>query len=381
MSGILATGDVHLWHWPSLPQVDRLADQRAALEQIVGLAYEREVDVVVIAGDVFHKPDPLPCVLETFREFTVALAQAAIPVVAIVGNVSHDLFSSGDYAALQLFDDAITVRRFPDVVDVAGYSIACLPSVPVSELVAKQGGGDRDEVNALAAELLLDVAGELRQRCTGHPLLAAHWSVSGASFPNGLPVDAGHEPVLSATALDHLGYDAVVAGHIHRFQFFPGGFYVGSPMPLDHGEEGYPHGVVLLDEVGAEFVPIESRAFVTLAFDHDDPAAQIALSSSLGWDIPDGAIVRVQVKATQEQWRRIDAKALAAEIRDAGASIVRVMPELVRADRARAAGLTEDLDELDAVRMYTAAQDIGWPHDEALVALTKGYLESEAVPS
>ena len=384
---ILALADLHLHEWPGFAPVDRLGDQRGVLEQIVMLARERSVDAVLIAGDLFHRPHPTPRVLAAFREFAVALARDSdIPVLAICGNASHDIVSADEYAALELFDDLIDVRRVPGLWHGPGVTVACLPSVPVSNYVALVGGGDRDEVNANVADHLITIARVMRAEIPAGPaaVLCGHWSVSGAALPNGLPADRAREPILPLSALELLGFDAVVLGHIHRPQ--PLGtlapddelmpiFYVGSPMPLDFGEAGFGHGVWIVDlEAGsglAEFVEIESRPFLTADVSIDD-----AHGSSLDCDYDvSEAIVRVRYTATQEQARHIDNAALRRDLLDAGAARVIVQPDIVREDRARVEGLDEGLSELDAVDLYVAAQNLEPGRGEQLRDLTQMYLE------
>jgi exonuclease SbcD len=395
---VLCAADLHLHDWPGLAPVDRLADQDAVLGQIVELTADRDVDAVLLAGDIFHRPHPTPRVLDVFDRFVRRLVKVGpLDVVAICGNASHDIVNAEEYAALELFDDLITVARGPRVINVRGAAIACLPSVPVSTLVAARGGGDRDEVNQDAALLLLETARELRAQIPdGTPaVLAAHWSVSGAAFPNGLPVDAAREPVLPLGELERLDYDAIVLGHIHRYQRLATIaddpicplFYCGSPLPLDFGEAGYPHGVVILDVGGDalvdEFVPLESRPFVTLDADitGDTETTGLAyLDVGAAWndEMAGGAIVRARIRATEQQWRRVDAHAIQSGLLDSGAARVVIQPDIVREDRARVEGLDEAVTELDAVGLYIDAQQIDEGRGEQLRDLTTSYLEASA---
>jgi DNA repair exonuclease SbcCD nuclease subunit len=86
-------------------------------------------------------------------------------------------------------------------------------------------------------------------------VLLLHWSISGASLPTGLSVDQLHEPVLEWAELDALGFDLIIASHIHVPQRLDDpklgdatmGIYTGSPQPLSHGEGHYQHGVWLAE--------------------------------------------------------------------------------------------------------------------------------------
>jgi DNA repair exonuclease SbcCD nuclease subunit len=255
--------------------------------------------------------------------------------------------------------------------------------VSPARLQARYGSAaNRDEVNAHVAELLVNVAQGLLEDCrrvgTDLPaVLLTHFAISGASLPTGLPVDMLREPVLPLGELEALGFGAIVASHIHKPQLLTselgGGpaFFTGSPMAHDFGGADFDHGVWLLEFADGgtrvSFEPVESRPLVTLDFDHEDAVAQIALSASLGWDIPDGALLRVRYAATAEQQRRIDIPLLRRQLLEAGAHAVNIEPQIIRADRARVEGLDDSLSELDALAEWVRVNEI----DELLAGLMR----------
>ena len=87
MTVIIHTSDTHLgYHQYHLPQ--RAADFRAAFEQVVDAAIERDVDAVVHAGDFFHDSNPaVNPILDGVAQLR-RLKQADIPFLTVVGN--HD---------------------------------------------------------------------------------------------------------------------------------------------------------------------------------------------------------------------------------------------------------------------------------------------------
>jgi exonuclease SbcD len=282
MTRLLCTGDLHLGKGPQYAD-DRLGDQEQVWARILDLAVDQDCDAVLVAGDVFEGPLPTP---EHYRAFLRPLAGFPLPIVTILGNGRHDSAMRSTSALEVLEAPELTIVTEPRIVDVAGVRVGCLPWVSVKRLVALEAGGDRDALNRAAAELLIEIARGLRE--DGADILLTHFSISGAALPNGLPVDELREPVLDLVGLEEVGFDAVVAAHIHKPQLLePGhdGFgsphldapilYVGSPMPLDFGEAETEHGCWILDigDAGetatARFIPIESRPFVTIDFDHD----------------------------------------------------------------------------------------------------------------
>jgi DNA repair protein SbcD/Mre11 len=95
----LHTADLHLSRPFGIlpPQLaeERRRDQRRAIIRIADLAIDREVDVVLIAGDLFDSPDPDPTDLEAFVKECTRLSDAGKLIFAIPGN--HDYASPGSF--------------------------------------------------------------------------------------------------------------------------------------------------------------------------------------------------------------------------------------------------------------------------------------------
>lgn len=371
MTRILAMADLHVGAGAGL-RSDHLADTGKVLAQIAQVAFDRDVDLVVIAGDVFHRPQPAPPALHVFRQFTRALAALEIPTVAVCGNTGHDIVNGDVVSALELFESEwFRVSRRPEMIRAAGDVAVCtLPSTPVAKLVAAADGGDRVAICEQAADLLVRTARDLHSEAPdGWPsILVGHWSVSGASLPNGLPVAALHEPVLDVGALEEIGYDAIALGHIHRpQQFAPAVFYCGSPLVIDFGEERVEHGCWILDfadaRVALECVLLDDRRFVTVDADLTDVEFALAdgdetdfIAAAFDTGSLEGAVIRIRYKATEEQHRRVDRRALLDFLAEAGVDRVHGPTwEPVRSTRARVEVDRDGIADADAVTMWADA--------------------------
>ena len=226
---------------------DRLADQEAVLDQVADLAHERDVDVVLHLGDVFEHRHPGEEERMVFKRFVASVMgydrrTNGNRVIVLAGN--HDLSNTALASAVDLYDRCEFIRT-PTVLDLGGCSLACLPWAPIHNLVAAREQA-RNGAFEQAAEALVAIARDLRARCPeGKPaLLAAHWAISGAQLPSGLPVDELGEVILAHEALRAQRWDKVVAGHIHSagvFADWPPMLYCGSPYPCSFGEPG-EHG-------------------------------------------------------------------------------------------------------------------------------------------
>jgi DNA repair exonuclease SbcCD nuclease subunit len=271
MSRILAFGDVHVGAGLDYGRTpaDRLADQ----EQTVPADRRPGARARRRRGRPRRRPlaPPAADARRAARRRAAAARTArgvGCDIVAICGN--HDVESADTPIALELLEDVVDVYRQPAIAETRAGALALLPWTPVSRLVAQRGGGDRDDTHALAGELLIESARDLRAQRDGRLVLVPHWSIEGASTPTGILTDEFREPVIPLAELVALGFDAVLAAHIHRQQVLnqdPLVAYVGSPAPVDFSEGSVAHGCLLLDDIASMFVPIESRPFVTLDYD------------------------------------------------------------------------------------------------------------------
>jgi exonuclease SbcC len=380
VTSLLFITDTHIGAWPKFSD-RRVDEQEHVLHQALMIGHEHDVAGVLFGGDATHTPQPAP---EHYLAFARPFQDAGLPVLAIAGN-SHDTRSPEQPIPLEVLAGTdMRLSRLPELVEFCGVQVATLPWTPVARLVAENGGGDRDRINERAAELLTDTAGELRRQADpDRPcLLLGHWHVDLALNEHGDGIARfAREPILPAYELAALGFDAVLLGHNHRGQIIDAGtlmLHGGSPMPLNFGEAGYEHGVWIIDvgaPTGATFVPIESRRFVTVDRDltTDDYAGwtTVALAADVATEVIDGGIVKLRYRCTSEQARAIDAKAIEAAMRDAGAHRAYAESDPVRAIRARVEGLDADVDDASALAQWIDAQGYEGPEQDVADFIVK----------
>ena len=338
---------------------DRLGEQEAMLNGILDLADEEQVDVILHLGDVFQQRHPSEEARLVFRHFARRAYTSERRLMVCAGN--HDLRNAELPSAVDLYD--CEFFRRPHITEAGEVGIAFLPWTPPHLLRTTQNGAD---LNAAIAELLIETARGLREQCGAGPaVLALHWAISGSALPNGMAVEDLPEPVIPLDELVALGFDAVLGGHIHQsavLQTDPLVLVAGTPWLNDWGEEGIEHGVWIIDPDALEdlprFVPVPDRRFATLDFSGDE--VDVALTGVdvgfLGTVIADASI-RLRYTATEEQARRIDHGALTRALLKTGAHrVAKIESTILRADRARAEGLTEHVSDTDA---FTRWLDVG----------------------
>lgn len=392
MPRLLALADTQL----GVSTVD-LADQAAVLDRIADVAIERKVDLVLHGGDVYEGRTSgighliTPEQQRVFLDFVARLREARISTLALTGNGVHDLAQRAVHGLDVLHEvPGIAVADSPNVYALGGFNVCALPWVSTANILARMNGAvDHDAAAQTAADLLVRIAEELHRGAREvHPdlptILICHFAISGSKLPTGLSVDQMREPVLSWADLDAIGYDCIIGAHVHEPQQISQplidqtlGFVVGSPQQLSFGERG-EHGVWIVDivehkagnAVSAEFVPIASRQFHT--FTVTDAVGLDGLAECfIGWDVPDGAIVRVRYQASEEDARRIDHEALRRAYLAAGASRVTIEPQIVREARARAEGVSEEISPGEALAAWCETQDVSSELAQRMLATLK----------
>ena len=259
---LLHTADWHLGK--VLKGVDRLPEQRAVLAEIVALAVEEAVDLVVVAGDVFESGAPPPEAQRLAFETLLSLRATGADVVVVAGN--HDnadafeavrpVFAAAGITVLGRAcpPDAGGVRTFAAARTGELVHLALLPFTSQRGIVRAVDlfGATAADANDRYAERLAKVIARLTEGFgTGAVnLLVAHGTVTGAHFGGGereaQSIFDYHVPatVFPATAT------YVALGHLHRTQEVPArcpAWYAGSPVAVDFGEEAASPSVLVVD--------------------------------------------------------------------------------------------------------------------------------------
>src|SRR5258708_24024699 len=84
---LLHTGDWHVGK--TLARLSRINESREILGEVAEIATSEEVDVVVVAGDVFDYLSPSAAAEATVYDALIDFVRRQIPVVLIAGNHDH----------------------------------------------------------------------------------------------------------------------------------------------------------------------------------------------------------------------------------------------------------------------------------------------------
>jgi DNA repair exonuclease SbcCD nuclease subunit len=268
---LLCTGDIHLGRHPS-----RIPDDLDGLElspkavwlSTVQKAIDRDVDAVVVAGDIVDQENRYFEAYGAFEDGIAQLNEEGIPVVVVAGNHDFDalpdmvdnldsdtlqfLGKEGQWERWTLEQDSEPVAHF----DGWSFSAEHVYESPLEEYELP-ATDDAPQIGVLHGDL--DSRG------------------------------SRYAPVLSSELRD-TSADAWLLGHIHspgiRIDSRPLALYSGSPQPLDPGEQ-QAHGpwIITIPETGdirAEQIPLASVRYDQISVDVsgvDDPKEATAVIS------------------------------------------------------------------------------------------------------
>ena len=234
----LHTADLHLsrpfgFLPPQLAE-ERRRDQRRVLARIADLAIEREVDLVLIAGDLFDSPDPDPTDLEAVTRELLRLGESGKRVFAIPGN--HDYVSQASFwhrmsiPGLQVF---LQPEWHSIVLEDLGLSVHGMAF-------------DRRKSERRAFEGL--ELGEMPSIVLAH---ASYEAFEGQ-------IERYHP--FSASEIPQAAY--VALGHYHRFNPVGRACYPGTPEGISFDAPETEDRFVVVGEIGDEvsFEPVKVNA-------------------------------------------------------------------------------------------------------------------------
>ncbi|WP_329390734.1 exonuclease SbcCD subunit D [Streptomyces sp. NBC_01716] len=282
----LHTSDWHLGR--SFHRVSLLDAQAAFLDHLVATALTREVDAVLVAGDVYDRAVPPLSAVELFDRALHRLAEARVPTVMISGN--HDSarrlgVGAGliDHAGIHLRTDparCATPVVLPDAHgDVAFYGLPYLEPALVREEFKAAKAGHEAVLAAALDRVRADLAA--RPQGTRSVVLAHAFVAGGAASDSERDITVGGVSAVPAGTFD--GVDYVALGHLHGSQTLTERVrYCGSPLAYSFSETDHRKTMWLVDlgpagEIDAERIdcPVPrplARLRGSLAGLLDDPA-------------------------------------------------------------------------------------------------------------
>ncbi|HNX30914.1 MAG TPA: exonuclease subunit SbcD [Holophaga sp.] len=376
---ILHTADWHLG--ATLEECPREADHRHFLGWLRDALVAEEVDLLIVAGDVFDAPAPSAEAQSLYYRFLHGLAGTPLRQMIVVGG-NHDSASRLDAPRDLLAAFGVHVvggveeppgRHLFPVTDGAGQVRAVVAAVPfVNEWrlgFRGREGSDEAQQEALGAPFRAfyrALADQACRRWPGVPLLATGHLAAAGSDRTDAPQEihlVGTLGGLPATIFD-ARYAYVALGHIHRAHQVDGtrAWYSGSPIALNVKEGRSPRTVNLVDlapdgSVEVLRLPIPgTRQVVECAGSFEEVKLRLARMS---WDegLPPLVKVDLEVEAytvgLEEECRRFVEGLEPAPVL---VGIVQTQARRPQAEGAPAPSRLADLEPREVFRMLCGAR-------------------------
>lgn len=267
---LLHIGDLHIGR--SLFDFSLIDDQRFILDQIISVADQREVEAVIIAGDVYDRAVPSEEAVGLFDHFLRELASRHIKTFVISGNHDSDerlnfgssLFETNEIYISSKFDGKLFKKELKDKDKTI--NIYLLPFVKASQV--RHFYPDAEiETYEDAVRTIIDNA-DINEAETN--ILAAHQFVAGKGKDT---IFSGSESagVLNVGLVEQIGascferFDYVALGHIHAPQQLGRETlrYCGSPLKYSLSEINNDKSMPLISiedgNVSVELIPLEPK--------------------------------------------------------------------------------------------------------------------------
>lgn len=248
-----------------------LADIAGAWERTLERCEKEKVSGLLQAGDIFDsfniagRQASFGTVFDAFSQ--PLLKSRTGETIVIRGN--HDSAGPGQKDALVPLDGykGIRVAHVPQVIQMDGYAVACLPWLTKANLVAKEEYKDlkNNALECAFAQKVAEVLSLLKEdlaQASGYKILLGHCELPGVKVVGDHYLIGGSFE-LDRGLLERVGADRIVLGHIHKRQ----GWYLGALTQLNFGDEGNPTGFEILEtEIGeSKFIEVDSPRYFTVA--------------------------------------------------------------------------------------------------------------------
>lgn len=268
MMRILHTGD---WHFGrTLEGRSRFAEQEQFMDELVDIVKDQQIDLILLAGDVYDSVNPPAAAERLFYEGLSRLADGGERYIRVIaGNHDHPerLAASAPLVSKQ----NIRLLGLP-VHDTETFVIprtgeeAILYSLPYpSESRLQEVLSDNLEEEVLRSAYSDRVANLIRRQAeafrpdTVNLLMSHIYVLGGLESDSERPIQVGGAYTVDTSALD-VGAHYTALGHLHRSQNVKANSpirYCGSPLAYSFSEAGQAKSVTVFEAIPGQPVQPE----------------------------------------------------------------------------------------------------------------------------
>lgn len=301
----------------------KVLDTLDTLDAVIDFCEDNDADLIVIAGDIYHKPNPDPTYQREFSTRLMRMSTIA-PTVITIGN--HEMPGSMDRASpVDIFDalqipnvtvgwdyqiHRIETKAGPIQVGTFPYPLRSQflthgeLSRPTEKRMRIYANKIGSKLRKLASEVNPD---ELA-------ILVAHIDVAGIDYGNGYSMVVGLEAQARLEDLTLPAWDYVALGHIHKAQILhkdmPVVAYSGNLERVTFSEENDDKGFIWVElnglTVKTEFIRVDARPYVTVNIDVPDDIRRVTRFLEEQIEVYDVKSAVVRCKIVIDEPSRVD---------------------------------------------------------------------------
>ncbi len=251
---ILHTSDWHLGR--SLHGQSLLEGQAAFVDFLVDVVRSEEIDVVLVAGDLYDRAIPPVEAVELFSQALSRVAALGTPIILTSGN--HDSAARLGFGTELIAAAGVHLRTDPSrlaepVVLADDHGPVLIYPIPYlePELTWTALGAPAPRHEAVLAAAMDAVRADAAGRAGARVVVMAHAFVAGVvearQSDSERDISVGGSALAAVSVFDGVHYAAL--GHLHRAQQpLPGRVaYSGSPLAYSFSEEGQTKAVSVVD--------------------------------------------------------------------------------------------------------------------------------------
>lgn len=237
---ILHISDLHLGK--IVNGFSMLSDQQHILNQVINIIDESNIDVLVIAGDIYDRAIPSALAVEEFSNFLLQCSKSNAEVLIINGN--HDSLKRLGFASELLRSNHIHIvsknSLFQKIkIDDVNFYLLPFISLEQASILLNQKISD---YNTLKANIISEIEIDDNQVniLVDHSYIINEGSSTMTSSSE-RPLALGTCEFTNSNV--YQAFDLVLAGHIHRHAHLkPNIYYSGSILPYSIGERNNKNG-------------------------------------------------------------------------------------------------------------------------------------------
>jgi DNA repair protein SbcD/Mre11 len=258
----LHTADWHLGL--RLYKKDIYEEHRFFFSWLLDLIREREIDVLMISGDVFDQANPSNEARALYYEFLVQLIQRKCKVIITGGNHDSPGILNAPKEILEMLEVYVigssSALVTEEIIDLGKVVIAAVPYLREPDIHALTKGIAYDDRRQQVRDGIRRHYDLVAEACASYdaPVIAmGHLYAAGSSTTDSERlIQMGNQSAVGADDFSSR-FNYVALGHIHRPQIVNGQQHIrysGSPVPLSFSERDDRKIVIELEVQGNEIV-------------------------------------------------------------------------------------------------------------------------------